>query len=418
MIRFLENFLKTVKTDPQHTAIVDCGGKRRTSYLELDELSGRVASWLMKNGIGRESIIAICVPRGVEYAAVRLGVMKAGAAWVGTESMMGEERIAYIIRDSEAALVMDEGNFAAAMKEDPLPEELWADPDLHDLAFLYYTSGSTGRPKGVAQEYGVYENILSSTHRAIGRWVPLDYANVAPETFIGGIYLMMGMLQAGCTLHLIPLPLVRDPAGLLAYFREQKVTASCMPPTLVKVLEAAGGLSLKVLHIAGEVAVDLYIDRFPVLNAYGPTEFSYLPFFFDIDKSYSNTPIGTPDEYTELVLLDENGEISPKEGVMCIRLPYFRGYLHDQERTGFVTVEGTEYFRSDDYMSVDEHGNYTLLGRVDDMVKINGNRIEPAEVEFAVRKVLGTDYVTVKAWERNGSRYLCAYHTAETAWKR
>lgn len=414
MIHFLEKFLNSVNANPLHTAVVDRAGERRTSYRELDVMSGRVASWLKKNGIGKENVVAICVPRGVEFVAVRLAVMKAGAVWVGTESMMGAERIAYIIKDSGAALVVDEKGFADAMKEEPLPEELWADPDPHDLAFIYYTSGSTGRPKGVEQEYGVYDYIMSSTHRAIARWIPLDYANVAPETFIGGLYLMMGVLQAGCTLHLIPLPLVRDPAGLLAYFREKKVTASCMPPTLVKALESMGGLSLKVLHVSGEVVVDLYIDRFPVLNAYGPTEFSYLPFFFDIDRAYSNTPIGSPDEYTKLVLLDENGEVSSKEGVMCIQLPYFRGYLHDTERTGFVTVEGTEYFRSGDYMSVDGRGNYTLLGRVDDMVKINGNRIEPAEVEFAVRKVLGTDSVTVKAWERNGSRYLCAYHTAET----
>ena len=62
-------------------------------------------------------------------------------------------------------------------------------------------------------------------------------------------------------------------------------------------------------------------------------------------------------------------------------------------------------------MSVDENGNYTILGRVDDMVKINGNRIEPSEVEHAVKEVLDTDFAAVRAWERGGSRYLCAYHT-------
>ncbi len=410
MIQLLEKFYHFVQDTPDKTAIVDNGGERATSYKELDDMSGRVASWIIKQGIGREDVVAIRVPRGVHYVAVRLAAMKTGTAWVGVEDMMGEERISYIIKDSGAALVMDEENFEKAMQEEPLPADRWADPNLHDMAFIFYTSGSTGRPKGVVQEYGIYRNIVSSTYRSIDGYMPLNYANIAPETFIGGLYLMSGILSTGNTLHLIPLTLVRDPAGLLAYFKKHEIHATCMPPTLVKALESAGGMDLRVLHITGEIAVDLYIDRFPVMNAYGPTEFSYLPFFFDLDHAYKNTPIGTPDEDTRLVLLDEDGGVNPKEGALCMHLPYFRGYLHDEDRADLVDVDGVTYFRNGDYLSVDERGNYTLLGRIDDMVKINGNRIEPAEVEFAVRKVLDTDFAAVKVWERGGSRYLCAYH--------
>ena len=195
MIPFLERFLEHVTDTPEKTAVVDQGGERKTSYGELDNISGSIASWLKKQGIGKEDIVAICVPRGLEFVAVRLAVMKAGAAWVGTEAMMGSERISYIIKDSNAAFVMDERKYEEAVKEEPLAPDEWADPDPHDLAFIYYTSGSTGLPKGVAQEYGVYRYIMSSTDRAIGRWIPLDYANVAPETFIGGLYLMMGCFR-------------------------------------------------------------------------------------------------------------------------------------------------------------------------------------------------------------------------------
>ena len=414
MIPFLERFLSHVTDTPEKTAIVDQGGERKTSYGELDSISGSIASWLKKQGIGKEDIVAICVPRGLEFVAVRLAVMKAGAAWVGTEAMMGSERISYIIKDSNAAFVMDERKYEEAVKEEPLAPDEWADPDPHDLAFIYYTSGSTGLPKGVAQEYGVYRYIMSSTDRAIGRWIPLDYANVAPETFIGGLYLMMGVLQAGSTLHLIPLTLVRDPIGLLDYFKKQNVTASCMPPTLVKALESAGGIDVKVLHITGEIATDLYIDRFPVLNAYGPTEFSYLPFFFDIDRPYSNTPIGTPDEYTKAVLIDKNNRVNDTEGMLCIQLPFFRGYLHESDRTELISINGETYYKSGDYMSVDDKGNYTLLGRVDDMLNINGNRIEPFEVETALRKVLNVRFAAVKQCFRGGISFLAAYIPKES----
>ena len=87
----------------------------------------------------------------------------------------------------------------------------------------------------------------------------------------------------------------------------------------------------------------------------------------EMDKAYQNTPIGRPDQDTEIVLLDENGEKHPREGLMCIRLPYFRGYLHDEDRADFINVDGVSYFKSGDYMAVDEDGNYTILGRVDDI---------------------------------------------------
>ncbi|MBO6215986.1 MAG: AMP-binding protein, partial [Lachnospiraceae bacterium] len=319
--------------------------------------------------------------------------------------------IEYIIKDSGAVITITEEVLQEGLKEKPLPPERWADPDPHDMAFIFYTSGSTGKPKGAVQEYGIYSYIMDSTRRAIDKWDFLDYANVAPETYIGGIDLMIGALQAGHTLHLIPLELVRDPVGLLTYFKEQHITGSCMPPTLIKVLESIGGLDLKILHVTGEITTELYIDRFPVRNAYGPTELSYLPFFFEIDKPYSITPIGTPDKNTEVLLINENGEKDPNEGMLCIHLPYFRGYLHDKERAELITVDGKPYFKTGDYTSLDPDGNYTILGRMDDMVKINGNRIEPSEVEFAIKKVLGTDFAAVKVWDRGGSQYLCAYHT-------
>ena len=411
MINLLKSFYLQVQNTPEKAALVDQGGKRSTSYREVADTSARLASWLIQQGIGREKLVAIRVPRGADFIACRFAVMMVGGAWVGVEDMMGAERIAFILKDSGADLVIDENAFHEAMKQEPFPPDQWADPDPHDMAFVFYTSGSTGRAKGAVQEYGIYTYVLSSISRAIEGYPFLNYANIAPETYIGGLQLMAGALCNGYTLHIIPLPLVRDPSGLLHYFKEHDIDGSCMPPTLVKALEYAGGLNLKLLHITGEITSDLFIDRFTMRNAYGPTEFSYLPFLFEMDKAYRNTPIGRPDQDTEIVLLDEDGEKDPREGLMCIRLPYFRGYLHDEEKADFIQMDGVSWFKSGDYMSVDENGNYTILGRVDDMVKINGNRIEPSEVEHAVKEVLGTDFAAVRAWERGGSRYLCAYHT-------
>ena len=93
MIDFLKDFLEQVKRVPDVAAVVDLGGKRRTSYQELEDISGRLAAWLKKQGISTEDVVAICVPRGMEFVATRIAVMMVGAAWVGTEALMGKERI-------------------------------------------------------------------------------------------------------------------------------------------------------------------------------------------------------------------------------------------------------------------------------------------------------------------------------------
>ena len=275
MINLLKSFYLQVQNTPEKAALVDQGGKRSTSYRELADISARLASWLLQQGIGREKLVAIRVPRGADFIACRFAVMMVGGAWVGVEDMMGAERIAFILKDSGADLVIDEDAFLEAMKQEPFPPDQWADPDPHDMAFVFYTSGSTGRAKGAVQEYGIYTYVLSSISRAIEGYPFLNYANIAPETYIGGLQLMAGALCNGYTLHIIPLPLVRDPSGLLHYFKEHDIDGSCMPPTLVKALEYAGGLNLKLLHITGEITSDLFIDRFTMRNGQGLQEYTH-----------------------------------------------------------------------------------------------------------------------------------------------
>ena len=145
MNTLLECFYSYVEKMPQKTAVVDNAGERKTSYAKLCEMSARLASYLLKQGIGREKLVAIRVPRGVAFIASRVATMMVGGAWVGVEDMMGTERIEYIIKDSGAVLTIDEECFLEAMKEEPLPKERWAEPDPHDMAFVFYTSGSTGK---------------------------------------------------------------------------------------------------------------------------------------------------------------------------------------------------------------------------------------------------------------------------------
>ena len=414
MIPFLEKLAHRIDLHPDRAAVVDRRGKRETSYRELGEISDRIAAYLIEKGMGAEDVVVIRCDRSVEYVAAYLGIMKAGAAWVGVEEMMGEERIQYILKDSQACLVFDHDAFEEAMGAAPLPPSSYADPDPHQMAFIIYTSGSTGTPKGAVQEYGVYEAMVKGTRKMVEGYDRIQFANNIPETFIGGIYLTVGCLEMGYTQHMLPLSMLRNPKELLAYFQDYGIEMSFMPPTLAASLLSADLLSLKLLHVGGEIVSNVYTDRFPIRNIYGPTEFGYPTCIFELDHAYANTPIGYPTGDTRICLIDEKGQVLEgrgKEGILCVHLPYFRGYLGQDRTSDSIVYAGRSYYKTGDLAALDDRGSYTILGRADRMIKINGNRIDPTEVEAALKKVLDTDFMAVRMVERGGISFLCAYHT-------
>ena len=408
MIPFLRNFLKTVKADPDRAAVVDRDGTRITTYQELCSYALRVNAWIRSHGLGRESVSAIYFPKSMEYVATRIGIIMAGSAWVGLEDLMGKERMRFVIQDSGCKVVFDQKKWAEAMQYDECRE--MADSDAHDLAFIIYTSGSTGTPKGIMQEYGLYNRIMDTSNELFIPYGTLIFAEVAPQTFLSGVFSTVSMLNCGGTLHEISYEMARDARALIRYFVEKQITVSFLPPMLLKFFLDVPELKLRVVCTGGDNVSEIYSPRFDIANVYSSTEFGYPVSRLIIDKPYANTPIGYPTDGTELVLLDEKG-LPSDEGECCIRLPFFRGYIGDN-RHCFVFWNEEKYFRSSDYVRRDEKGRYTVLSRMDDMVKINGNRVDTREVEAAVKNKLHLDFCCVRPILRNGFKFLIAYYTS------
>ena len=150
-----------------------------------------------------------------------------------------------------------------------------------------------------------------------------------------------------------------------------------------------------------------------LINIYAASESGFAVGVFKIDKSYETCPIGKPAVETKITLLSEDGEEVPDGdiGELCFENPYVRGYINLPEETEKAFQSGV--YHTGDLARCDENGNYTLLGRSGDMIKINGNRIEPAEIEASVKQVLGIDWAAARGFEENGKSYLCAYYTAD-----
>ena len=422
MIRYLQRLAQVAGEHPDRIAVVDHDGMRETTYRELYDKALRVNAWLREHGAGREDVIAVYYPKGLEYIATRIGVIMSGAAWVGLEDLMGRDRIDFVIRDCGCRMVFDMDIWNEAMLYAPCNEQ--ADSDEHDLAFYIYTSGSTGNPKGAAQEYGVYDLIMEGTFGFLSRTVypdgtdhepvQLQFAHVIPETFAGGAYITVGVTAVESTIHVISQELTHKPDDLIQYFIKKKIDSTFMTPTFLNRLQKIPGLSIRGGYTGGEIVSGVYSEEFEIINVYGTSEFGYPVCLFVIDKPYDITPVGYPVGDSSIILIDDDGN-EADEGVLCIYLPYFRGYrnLPEENRDCEILINGRKYFRSSDYARRDEKGCYTILGRIDSMIKINGNRVEPGEAEAAIRREFGLDFCAVRTVSVNGVSVLAAYYTDE-----
>ena len=409
---WLSAYFDKLEQFSERIAVVDHDGERSTTYRQFYENCKKVNAYLRKKGIGTEDTVAIHVPRGMEYMAVRVGVIMAGAAWVSLEDMMGPERIAFVMKDCGCKLEFTMQCWDEAMKEAPCAEIHKASP--HDLAFFIYTSGSTGTPKGLAQEYGIYKNLIEGCCGFMEPYSnpPSRFAHVIPESYVGGVYITMGELFVGNTVHVLSFSFLRDIKGLAQYFAKHCIDTTFMTPEFLKSMQKIPGFTLRAGLTGGEIVSDVYSSEFDIVNIYGPSEFGYPTCLFTLDKSYSNTPIGYATCNSDIILIDDDGK-EVDEGVFCIALPFFRGYNKASEKDQFILHNGKNYFKTSDYAKKDSDGKYTILGRIDNMVKINGNRVDPSEIESAAKSALSLESCVVKAFAKNGLVRLGLFYKDE-----
>ncbi|MEG0272176.1 MAG: AMP-binding protein [Hydrogenoanaerobacterium sp.] len=411
------NFLKELKQIVEHTpdkiALKVSLQSEGMSYALLDMLSGRVLSYLSRKGIGKEDFVAICLPRGADPIVCVVGVLKAGAAFVIIEESYAPERAAYIKKDCGCKLTIDYAVWQEIQQEQP--SDAIASWDEHAAAFAVYTSGSTGNPKGVLHEYGHLNAMIASSQAGNRmRMLPDDrMALIAPLTFVTSVEAFLTILFASATLYIVPYAVVKNPKVFMEYLFENCISVVFLPPSAFRVFPKFGP-HMRLVMLGGEMAVQTYREDITVINAYGSSETGGVVCYFVIDKLYDITPIGTPTADFKLFILDENGNPVPdgEVGELCVYLPFTRGYLNRPEENERAFQKGHIY-HTGDLACKQADGNYVMRGRMDDMIKINGNRIEPGEIEAVVKRVLNLDWVAVKGFLEGDSGFICVYYTKD-----
>lgn len=408
--RFIDKFEENVRLYPDKVILRD--QDTSLTFRELDDLSGRVYAYLKQQGIGREDFVMICLPRSVKIYIAMLGVWKAGAAIILFEDDIPKERAEYVYQDCKCCFLIDASVWDKTMASDYMPGH--ENVDSHDAAFAFYTSGSTGKPKGVLHEFGKLELITDAIRMNGEIFFRKDdiYGHPLPFNTMGSFVLMLASLREAAYTHILSYETVMTPDLLESYVNREHITITGLVPTLVNKIGSTAS-SLRTFITGGGTVQNFYLKECPILVFYGQTETAMTPHTFVVDKPYSSTPIGKDSHGCNFYIVDEDGNVldNTETGELCYTYEFTRGYINDPELTAKVYKDGLCH--TGDIVRANEDGNYIILGRKTDMIKINGNRIEPAEIEAAVKRVLGIDWAFAKGFVLPERSFICVYYTAD-----
>ncbi|MFC5156642.1 amino acid adenylation domain-containing protein, partial [Streptomyces amakusaensis] len=429
---FLDLFAARVASVPGVVA-VRCESDA-LSYGELDARSNRLARYLVAAGVGRECVVGLCLPRGVEMVVALLAVWKAGGAYVPLDPEHPADRLAYMIADSGAVLVLGTagteipGIDAPVVRLDEIEagsaEPLDVGVGTEQLAYVIYTSGSTGRPKGVAVAHGGVANLALAMRPALGVGEGVVALQFASFSFDAAVLDVAVTLAAGGTLAIASSEERREPEALAEMIRTSGVEVASVVPSLLGVFDPAAVPGVRNWVVGSErVSAGLasrWVKGSRVWNAYGPTEVTVIATTGRIDGGTGpeDPPpsIGRPLRRTRVFVLD--GFLRPVPVGVTGELyvagdGLARGYVGRADLTAerFVASPfGGRMYRSGDLVRWSADGQLAFVGRADEQVKIRGFRVEPGEVEsvLAAHESVGQVAVVVRE-DRPGDRRLVAY---------
>ena len=411
----VQKITENTKQYPDRIAVADPAAGSAFTYGELDAYARKLAAKLVRAGVSRGDFVTIELGRCKEYIAAMYASWLTGAAFALLSSGYPAERLAYIRSDCRAKAVIND-EFIRDIENEALFEgDAAFEPT--DAALLIYTSGSTGKPKGVLLSQ---ESVKQAAMRYMGdHKVPENsrFALGSPFSFVASSQTITVCLSHGWTAYIVPQETMRDPVLLADFIDDNEITLTFISPKMLKVLKPKGD-SLVLVHTGGERVSRVQSDRFKIIVGYGQTESAGGVLLFEVDKKYDNTPIGKTVGGVKAYILDENGS-EAEEGELCLAGIFADCYLNLPEQSEKTFIDNPfkdrdgfdKLLRTGDIVKMNEDGNIVYLNRKDWMVKINGQRVEPGEIETVIKNTDGIFDAAVKDFKNSyGQVYLAAYY--------
>ncbi|MFQ3244132.1 MAG: amino acid adenylation domain-containing protein [Arenicella sp.] len=447
-------FIEQVAINPDKVAVVY--QDETLSYQQLYEKSHALALYLQSLGVKPDSLVGLCVESSLEMLVGILGILQAGGAYVPLDPDYPEDRLAYILQDSRAGIVLTQGHLkdklndvmggsgqlialdaqwqhisaaTATMQSEGI--DLSVQVNSHNVAYVIYTSGSTGQPKGAVN---IHRGFVNLTH-----WYTRDLNMVAEDRIViisnTSFDLtqknFLGPLLVGASIHLIK---NYDPSLIKRLIKEQSISwINCAPSSFYGLLEdGPDGLdSLKTVVLGGESIqtkklhewFGQYKGKVKLYNSYGPSECSDVVSVYACTELQDNYPIGRPVNNVQLYILDEYQQPQPPgvPGELYIGgVGVGQGYLHRPQLTQEKFIpnpfsSGSLMYQSGDLARWLDDGNIEYLGRIDTQVKVRGFRIELGEIEARLNQYPEVKDSVVIAQGQEGNKRLIAYYVASNS---
>lgn len=415
---FRDYYLNAAGRYTDKTAYRDPGTGECYSYGEFDDYVRRITSKLLASGLKAGESCVIAMSHTIGYIAVMHACILSGIVYVPQAAAYPEERIRTIQEDADALLVLRDDFLEDVSSYEPAGSFPILSPDT--LALIIYTSGSTGKPKGVM-------HTQSSLAKAIQRWIHIGdfqegdvYGSNAPFYFVLHMQDCFASFTRGISTVLIQDEMRGDPKRLAGYIEQEGITVTFISPKVLTYFQKQG-MGLRRVVTGSERVSFLFFDDFTLVNSYGMSETGAAVLMFQVDRRYDNAPIGRPAGDECFYVLDENGK-ETDEGELCVSGGLSVGYRNLPGLTADTFVKNP--FEEEDGYGTLLHtgdlvkrlpsGGFLYLNRKDWMIKINGQRVEPGEIEAALKRLGQIKDACVKDFTlHNGQTIIAAYYVSE-----
>lgn len=421
--------------------------EERLSYGELNSQANRLANYLRSLGVGPEVRVCVCMEPSAYIGEALLGILKAGGVYVPLDPTYPHDRLAAILEDTSPKIILTQAHLAIKLPatgadvfcfgrderllDEYSPDNLDLETDPDHTAYIVYTSGTTGKPKGVMISYGSLRHYIVVAQERYGFDDTTVMPAIARFTFSITFFELLNPLAAGGTLVILEREHVLDFKRLAATL--ESLTAIHASPSLLRRLLAhiednqlgpERFLGMKHASTGGDMVPPDVLEAmkrvFPnaeVYVIYGCSEVSCMAAtsFVSRGREVTRTVVGSPFPDVSIGVFDDRRMPVPAGDAGEVYISgagLAKGYLNRADLTEerFVVINGRRWYRTGDRGRLDAAGDLEILGRTDFQIKLNGIRIEPAEVEAHLRKIPGvSEAVAAKRELPGGDQCLAAF---------
>lgn len=432
----LEPFNVNLQKYPDYRLVV-CNDASCT-FAEGAYIADRIRRELIRLGVKADDRVSFLIPRSEAYLLCILGIMSAGAAYVPLDDKLPDERIAFMLRDTESrVLIVADDTLKRAEALAPEETLFFNISDIMKgeigtishlpvsyghLASIIYTSGSTGRPKGVKVTRRALCNIIEDHVNEV-EICPGDacglYSSIGFDMSLSALF---SVIYAGACLDVIPDCKKLDIQALAEHISSHHITHAMITTQIAKLfISQVEETTLKVLVPIGEKLGRIREKRaYRIVDEYGPTEACCYVTGIDVRDKIDPSSVGRVVHNTKAYVLDSELRRLPIGAIGGLYLSGVQladGYLNRPEETAKAFLSnpyetGDKYgklYYTGDVARVLPDGTYGIVGRRDGQVKVRGNRVELTEIEAVLRKMDGVSDVTVKTKSHGGNNELIAY---------